>query len=131
MCNKPLYPDKQSCNIQNVWAYWQDDQQLLDKVRFDPGNVPFFQLRVMLLKLLKFKYTWLIPLRMVDNNLGDALPSNQLLLTTNHLIAWSFSGSSNCFFLPRHPLVHWLTVSCVGHCSNSMPQYVPESIPNF
>ncbi len=33
MCNKPLHPDKSECNIQNVWAYWQDDEILLDKER--------------------------------------------------------------------------------------------------
>ena len=25
MCNKPLTPEDDSCNIQNIWAYWQDD----------------------------------------------------------------------------------------------------------
>jgi len=44
VCNKPLSPDKNSCGIQNVWAYWQDDEDLLDMERFDPvggdGNIP-------------------------------------------------------------------------------------------
>jgi len=44
VCNKPLYPDKDKCNIQNVWAYWQDNEELFDKVQFDPvggdGGVP-------------------------------------------------------------------------------------------
>ena len=25
VCNKPLDPEDDSCNIQNIWAYWQDD----------------------------------------------------------------------------------------------------------
>lgn len=25
ICNKPLNPDNKNCNIQNYWAYWQDD----------------------------------------------------------------------------------------------------------
>ena len=25
ICNKPLSPDNNNCNIQSVWAYWQDD----------------------------------------------------------------------------------------------------------
>lgn len=44
VCNKPLSPANNKCNIQNVWAYWQDDINLLDATRFDPkggdGNVP-------------------------------------------------------------------------------------------
>ena len=26
VCNKPLDPEDDSCNIQNIWAYWQDDE---------------------------------------------------------------------------------------------------------
>ena len=25
VCNKPLSPSSEACNIQNIWAYWQDD----------------------------------------------------------------------------------------------------------
>eukprot|EP00095_Tigriopus_kingsejongensis_P012689 maker-scaffold22_size673200-snap-gene-4.23 protein:Tk12689 transcript:maker-scaffold22_size673200-snap-gene-4.23-mRNA-1 annotation:"niemann-pick c1 protein isoform x3" len=25
ICHKPLAPDQQECNIQSIWAYWQDD----------------------------------------------------------------------------------------------------------
>ena len=44
MCNKPLSPEIDKCNIQNVLAYWQDDEQLLEKEVYDPegndGGVP-------------------------------------------------------------------------------------------
>ena len=33
VCNKPLSPEINECNIQNVLAYWQDDEELLDKTR--------------------------------------------------------------------------------------------------
>ena len=39
VCNKPLSPEINECNIQNVLAYWQDNEELLDKTRQDPtGN---------------------------------------------------------------------------------------------
>lgn len=31
VCNKPLAPQSNVCNIQNVWAYWQDDEAKLDE----------------------------------------------------------------------------------------------------
>ena len=31
VCNKPLAPEIEECNIQNVLAYWQDSEQLLDR----------------------------------------------------------------------------------------------------
>merc|ERR1719228_1316237 len=44
VCNKPLSPEIDKCNIQNVLAYWQDDEELLDMTKYDPvgndGNVP-------------------------------------------------------------------------------------------
>ena len=44
VCNKPLSPDHNECNIQNVLAYWQDDEALLEKEKYDPegndGNRP-------------------------------------------------------------------------------------------
>ena len=27
VCHKPLSPSSEACNIQNVWAYWQDDMK--------------------------------------------------------------------------------------------------------
>ena len=41
VCNKPLHPDKSECNIQNVWAYWQDDEALLEKERWVLLRLPF------------------------------------------------------------------------------------------
>ena len=39
VCNKPLSPEINECNIQNVLAYWQDNEDLLDVEKFDPiGN---------------------------------------------------------------------------------------------
>lgn len=26
ICHKPLEPEKHDCNVQSIWAYWQDDQ---------------------------------------------------------------------------------------------------------
>ena len=44
VCNKPLSPEIDKCNIQNVLAYWQDDETLIEKIKFDPegndGGVP-------------------------------------------------------------------------------------------
>jgi len=44
VCNKPLSPEINECNIQNVLAYWQDDEALLEKEKYDPegndGNRP-------------------------------------------------------------------------------------------
>ena len=31
VCNKPLSPEIKECNIQNVLAYWQDSEDLLEK----------------------------------------------------------------------------------------------------
>ena len=25
VCHQPLAPEKDECNIQNIWSYWQDD----------------------------------------------------------------------------------------------------------
>ena len=33
VCNKPLSPEINECNIQNVLAYWQDNEELLDKTK--------------------------------------------------------------------------------------------------
>ena len=30
VCNKPLLPSSSICNIQNIWAYWQDDISKLE-----------------------------------------------------------------------------------------------------
>ena len=30
VCNKPLDPEDDSCNIQNIWAYWQDSERNFD-----------------------------------------------------------------------------------------------------
>ena len=30
VCHKPLSPSSEACNIQNVWAYWQDDLEKFD-----------------------------------------------------------------------------------------------------
>jgi len=44
VCNKPLSPEINECNIQNVLAYWQDDETLLETEKYDPkgndGDVP-------------------------------------------------------------------------------------------
>ena len=44
VCNKPLSPEIEECNIQNVLAYWQDDEELLDAEKYDPvgsdGDLP-------------------------------------------------------------------------------------------
>ena len=32
VCNKPLAPFNEFCNINSVWAYWHDEAELLDKV---------------------------------------------------------------------------------------------------
>ena len=28
VCHAPLHPEKATCNIQSIWAYWQDDIQV-------------------------------------------------------------------------------------------------------
>jgi hypothetical protein len=28
VCNAPLKPQNEACNIQNIWGYWQDDVKL-------------------------------------------------------------------------------------------------------
>ena len=33
VCNKPLSPEINECNIQNVLAYWQDNEELMDKTK--------------------------------------------------------------------------------------------------
>ena len=39
VCNKPLSPEIDKCNIQNVLAYWQDHEELLEKEVYDAeGN---------------------------------------------------------------------------------------------
>ena len=31
VCNRPLYPDNPHCNINSIWAYWHDEEDLLDE----------------------------------------------------------------------------------------------------
>ena len=33
VCNKPLSPEIKECNIQNVLAYWQDSEELLEETK--------------------------------------------------------------------------------------------------
>ena len=33
--NRPLSPEIKECNVQNVLAYWQDNEELLDKEKVD------------------------------------------------------------------------------------------------
>ena len=33
VCNAPLAPQDNVCNIQNIWAYWQDDVEKFDLQR--------------------------------------------------------------------------------------------------
>ena len=39
VCNKPLDPEDDSCNIQNIWAYWQDS---LDNFKTDETDDQYY-----------------------------------------------------------------------------------------
>ena len=45
VCNKPLQPFNSNCNINSIWAYWHDQEELLDRVynitAEQAGELPF------------------------------------------------------------------------------------------